>query len=168
MNIDIKILKNMEEKEKSYRPFSLELARRGFPVMTRDGRPVRIMDKQLANSDYPLIGIIKNPKGGETVKGYSVEGQACGGTGYSLDDLEMAPVGFHGDRWVNVYLLYDTTTAPGNTLFESREEAERAARQQELNMTYMGTARVTIEWTGDEATDENGGGTEPGKGRQTR
>ena len=158
----------MEEKQKRCGPFSLELARRRFPVITRDGRPVRIMDKQLANSDYPLICIIKSPKGGETVKGYSVEGLACGGTGYSLDDLEMAPVGFHGDRWVNIYLLYDTTTAPGNTLFESREEAERAARQQELNMTYLGTARVTIEWTGDEATAENGGGTEPGEGRQIR
>ena len=158
----------MEEKEKRDKPFSLELARRGFPVMTRDGRPVRIMDKQLANSDYPLIGIIKSPKGGETVKGYSVEGLACGGTGYSQDDLEMAPVGFHGDRWVNIYLLYDATTAPRNTLFESRREAEQAARQQELNMTYLGTARVTIEWTGDEATAENGGGTEPGKGKQTR
>jgi hypothetical protein len=158
----------MEEKEKRDKPFSLELARRGFPVMTRDGRPVRIMDKQLANSDYPLIGIIKSPKGGETVKGYSVEGLACGGTGYSLDDLEMAPVGFHGDRWVNIYLLYDATTAPGNTLFESREEAEQAARQQELNMTYLGTARVSVEWTGDEATAENGGGTEPGEGRRTR
>ena len=167
MNIDIKILKNMEEKEKSYRPFSLELARRGFPVMTRDGRPVRIMDRQLSNSDYPLIGIIKSPEGGETVKGYSVEGLACGGTGYSLDDLEMAPVGFHGDRWVNIYLLYDTTTAPGNTLSESRKEAERAARQQELNMTYLGTARVTIEWTGDEATAENGGG-DIRDGKQTR
>ena len=45
------------------KPFDLEKARAGDPVVTRDGRKVRIICSDAVNNDYPIIGLIQDIKG---------------------------------------------------------------------------------------------------------
>lgn len=40
------------------KPFDLEAAKRGEPVVTRDGRPVRIICFD-ANSDAPIVALVQ-------------------------------------------------------------------------------------------------------------
>ena len=99
------------------KPFSLELAKQGRPVCTRDGHKARIICfDRVTNStnEYrrSLVVLITNPNGDEQSWYYTDKGVIIGGYKYDNYDLMMLPEKKEG--WVNVYKggLLDTKSYP--------------------------------------------------------
>ncbi len=75
------------------KPFDLEKAKAGAPVVTRDGRKARIVCFDIKNEDYPIGVVLEDRKGGEYLGCFTNQGR------YNANDLEqnvsdlfMAPV----------------------------------------------------------------------------
>lgn len=78
------------------KPFNLERALAGDPVVTRDGRPVTQLTLFAVNQDEPLVGICEG-----TIKRWYINGDYVpGSNGKSPQDLIMAPVKREG--WIIV------------------------------------------------------------------
>lgn len=108
------------------KPFSLELAKQGKPVCTRNGSKARIVCFDKAGV-YPVIALVQE-EGIETCHFYSQDGKcADSGNGY---DLMMLPEKKEG--WVNVYKNQIHNT------FESAEEGHKGATD------YIKT--IKVEW----------------------
>lgn len=76
----------------NYKPFDLEAAKAGAPVITRDGRPARIICWDLANNseyNYKLVALIKEDDGHEYIIPLKENGMYDDGEFAS--DLLMAP-----------------------------------------------------------------------------
>lgn len=129
---------NSESIGKNLKPFSLEAAKAGKPVCTRDGRKARIIcfDRRLfyKNVSYPILALVERSDGEDDVCCYNEKGKVLieDGAEYK-DDLMMLPEKKEG--WVNVYTL--------NTCYSSKEEAE-ANIDQDYEHEYVRT--VKIEW----------------------
>ena len=122
------------------RDFNLELAKQGYLVCTRDGRPVRLLDFDYKGDDEPIVAIIINPSNGkERLETYSIDG--TWDKHNSLDsglDLMMAPVKHEG--WVNIYRdggWFGTSVK----VYQTKEGAIKEAINDK---TYIGTTK--IEW----------------------
>ena len=83
------------------KPFDLEKAKAGAPVVQRCGRPARIIDFALKNKDYPLAVVYTDADGDEHVTEFSVEGNYYDAQSEDHRDLLMATVKKEG--WLNVY-----------------------------------------------------------------
>ena len=83
------------------KPFDLEAAKAGAPVIQRCGSPARIVDFNLKNEDYPLAVVYTDEHNDEHVIEFSVEGKYYDPTREDYRDLMMAPVKKTG--WLNVY-----------------------------------------------------------------
>lgn len=89
---------DMEEKKLNFRPFSLEAAKAGKPVCTRDGRKARIVCFDRTGK-LPVVALVES-NGKEDVYFYL----NCGKDNENVEkdyDLMMLPVKKEG--WVNVY-----------------------------------------------------------------
>lgn len=122
----------LSNKENKFKPFDLEAAKAGAPVMTRSGRPARILAFDLKTADEcPIVVAIETHDGkSEVVRTYTKYGYAA--DEYD-DDLVMAYVKHRA--WVNVY-----KGAIGTT-FDTEEEA---IKYGEKFSTYITT--VLVEW----------------------
>lgn len=96
----------MNEKKLNLKPFSLELAKAGKPVCTRDGRKARIICFD-AKGEKPIIALIANGNS-EDVNYYYITGKVRFLDKEDGNDLMMLPEKKEG--WVNVYKdsVYDT------------------------------------------------------------
>lgn len=83
----------------NYKPFDLEKAKAGNPVVTRDGRKVRILCTDLKHN-IPIIAAIDEGDGTESVLPYTKNGEYCF-YDESEHDLFMAPV--KKTYYVNIY-----------------------------------------------------------------
>lgn len=133
MDYEQDYLSNKEiDVEYKFKPFDLEAAKAGAPVMTRAGRPARILAFDLKAADEcPIVVAIETHDGkSEVVRTYTKYGYAA--DEYD-DDLMMAYVKHRA--WVNVY-----KGAIGDT-FDTEEEA---IKYGEKFSTYITT--VLVEW----------------------
>ena len=130
--------------EKPMKPFDLAKAKAGHPVVTRDGRRVRILTCEMNNACYTIVAIITANEpgaGSESAVTYTTQGEFFHDGSESQNDLFMAPVKREG--WVNIY-----RSAPGGAqdcypqplIFNTREEAIAAANPSSLRAT------TRIEW----------------------
>ena len=72
------------------KPFDLERAKAGDPVMMKNGQPVRIICFD-ANNIYPIIGLATSkPGGNEAIYGYTFEGKYTNSISITEFDLVMA------------------------------------------------------------------------------
>ena len=78
--------------EKPMKPFDLEKAKAGAPVVQRCGRHARIVDFALKNEAYPLAVIYTDDMGREHLTEFSIEGKYYGNQSDTNHDLMMAPV----------------------------------------------------------------------------
>ena len=104
-----------------------------WEVVTREGKPVRILCTDLDDNDYPVAAVVGNFH----VDKYTAEGlfQAGKETKY---DLFFAPEKHEG--WVNIIRdMVHNEVYCGNMIYASKEEAERIA-----NNATLATAK--IEW----------------------
>ncbi len=123
--------------EQKFKPFDLEAAKAGVPVMTRDGRPARILAFDLKADEHPIAAAIETHDGKyEVVRAYT----ECGNYNDTVDeddyDLVMAPVKHR--MWVNVYK--EGQYQIGN-LFDTEVEA---IKNGERVSAYITT--VPVEW----------------------
>ena len=111
--IEIKQTKgDMEEKKLNLKPFSLELAKAGKPVCTRDGRKARIICFDFQSiENTPIVAAVQVTDKQEVISHYYEDGRQFV-DGISELDLMMLPEKKEG--WVNVYKggLLDTKSYP--------------------------------------------------------
>lgn len=123
----------------NYKPFNLEQAKaqNGEGLITRDGRPARIVCWDRKTTDnYPLVGVVTTSDGTtEYLQSYMPNGRKWGEDDSSRDDLFMAPIKREG--WVNVYNggQYPLCGA----VFATKEEADVEACSGRI-------ACIHIEW----------------------
>lgn len=118
---------------KSMKPFDLEKAKAGAPVITRNGCTARIICFDRADDDgYSLVALLQLDKGIERVTTHTDQGRYCKEPGNDYD-LFMGPVKREG--WVNIY--------PGNSIRQGVHESQAYA---DVNASYDRIACVRIEW----------------------
>lgn len=118
-----------ENLHKNLKPFSLEAAKQGKPVCTRDGRKARIICFDLKDKNYPIAAAIQDKDGDESIRTYTVEGIYDKGEISGLD-LMMLPEKHEG--WVNIYK---------ERCYATKEEA---IKNKYDGATYVDT--VKIKW----------------------
>ena len=104
-----------------------------WKVVTREGRPVRILCTDLDDNDYPVAAVVGNFH----VDKYTAEGIFHAGEETKYD-LFFASEKHEG--WINIYADINDNSYPGNHIFKSKEEAIEAA----YNDNYVST--IKIEW----------------------
>ena len=107
-------------------------------VVTREGKNVRIVCTDKKGNDYPVVALIEWEK---TEKACDYTKDGCLNDGRITEyDLFFATEKKEG--WVNIYSDSSYYPAYAGTIFNSPEEAERAA-QQKIG-SYVATTK--IEW----------------------
>ena len=106
-------------------------------VVTRDGRPVRIVCTDMRDTDYPIIAWVEEPNGYESIESYTEDGRYYWFAPSEVEDLIFAPEKHEG--WVNVY-KEDKFYNVGN-LFSSKEDALAVTKGDNV---YVAT--IKIEW----------------------
>ena len=139
------------EKKKIYKPFDLEAAKAGRPVMNVIGERVEIVRFDLNNEDYPILGIVTRKDGTEVSGTYTLTGRKWkGGTDKTPgeDDLVMATMVYQERCFVNVFFNNRTKAIEtGNGLFSSDEEAkEHGFDLMPYGLNYLDTVPVEVEW----------------------
>ena len=106
-------------------------------VVTRDGRPVRIIctDRKGAT---PIIALVNDGLSEELGHAFYSDGKIFSDEDNELD-LFFAPEKHEG--WINIYADINDNSHPGNHIFESKEEAEE---EGEKGSGYVTT--IKIEW----------------------
>ena len=106
--------------EKPMKPFDLEKAKAGAPVITRNGCTARIICFDRADDDgYSLVALLQLDKGIERVTTHTDQGRYCKEPGNDYD-LFMAPVKREG--WVNIY----PNDSTGVAIHHSRSLADKS------------------------------------------
>lgn len=91
--------KNMNKLK--LKPFSLEAAKAGKPVCTRDGRKVRVLCYDFKqNEEYPILVAIENKDGKECALLYSNGGIS---EMYKSSNNELAMLPEKKEGWLNIY-----------------------------------------------------------------
>lgn len=109
------------------------------PIVTRDGRSVRIVCTDRNHSTRPIIALVQND-GGEKIYSYREGGSWLDYTP-SPSDLFFAPEKKSG--WVNIY-----RTSFGNQvgeIYNSKEDAETLTKDYESYVAAYVTT-IKIEW----------------------
>lgn len=114
------------------KPFNLEKALAGEPVLTRDGRAVTQLHKFNIEKAYPLRAVLD----GEVVA-FAIDG-ASSLLGESSLDLFMA----EPERWVNVY-WNDRHGIYNGAIYNSEEQAKQEKKDGLLNSDiYQTTIKI--------------------------
>lgn len=122
------------------KPFNLEEAKAGKPVVTRDGRSVRIIcwDRE-SEEGYNIVALIGGRCYEEAIT-CTKEGKTILGTD-NLDDLFMASEKNEG--WINIYK--DSNRTPFfKYIYDTKEEAFYN-RNLNSNNTYIMTIKINWE-----------------------
>lgn len=105
-------------------------------VVTRDGRPVRIIctDRKGLNVK-PIVALITLPNCDEIVKCFGADGIDTAGS-EDKNDLFFFPAKY--ERWINIY--GNSIYYPGTKMYNTEQEAK------EMRGTDAYVATVKIEW----------------------
>lgn len=120
--------------------FSLEkyLANPSRKVVTRDGRPVRIICTDMKSYNEKIVGLIPSDTGIESIVTWTQQGKQY----LNMDtpnDLFFAPEKHEG--WINVYRNSDSGHVYTGAAYDSKEDAEK---RKESGENYVTT--IKIEW----------------------
>ena len=132
---------------KSMKPFDLEQAKAGAPVITRNGRKARIICFDVKNDTYPMLALVTNSSGVEFPKTYTREGKyyatvnAGAVDAKSPYDLFMGPVKREG--WVNLY--QNAIAQSGVAVYTVYLTEEQAKLNISKTGIFIATAKITWE-----------------------
>ena len=121
------------------KPFRLDeyLQNPSRKVVTRDGKPVRIICTD-AKGDYPVVGLVsKNDKNLEDVETFNKYGKYLEKQ-TDERDLFFSPEKREG--WVNIYRNVEGNVITSVIVYDTKEKAEKVKD----NFGYLGT--IHIEW----------------------
>lgn len=103
-------------------------------VITRDGRPVRILCTN-ARRTYPVVALIEDKDNKEDIlHAYLPDGTMCGIT--RQNDLFFAPI--KRENWINIYKNTQGQLSTGG-VYNTKEEALK-------NANFDAIATTKIEW----------------------
>lgn len=120
--------------------FSLEkyLANPSRKVVTRDGRPVRIICTDMKSYNEKIVGLIPSDTGIESIVTWTQQGKQY----LNMDtpnDLFFAPEKHEG--YINVYRNRDGGRTYAGAVYDSQEDAEK---RKVIDENYVTT--IKIEW----------------------
>ena len=121
--------------------FDLEAAKAGAPVVTRDGRPVRIICFDKKDNGYPIVALITGVGETEAVFTFNLDGRNQRGHEVPID-LFMAPV--KKKAWVNIYKTVYGTTHHYTHFTEESAEYEKSVRSTGTELKFL--TQITYEW----------------------
>ena len=139
-----------EESKPSLKPFSLEEAKAGKPVCTRDGRKARIIcfDRKDVR---PIVALIKSDNGDEGVYYYYADGLNLDNYS-SVFDLMMLPEKKEG--WVNVYRDCDGVNITKDDNIYSSKDAAISSAQIIDRDNYVATTIIKWEDSYDSSNND--------------
>ena len=129
-------------KLSNLKPFSLEAAKSGKPVCTRDGRKARIIAVGLNNKTYPLAAVIENNGEEDEVHNYTSDGLVTYGT---LNDADLMMFPEKKGGWVNVYRDCDGVNITKDDNIYSSKDAAIASAQIIDRDNYVATTIINWE-----------------------
>ena len=112
-----KTLPNFEKIGKNLKPFNLEASRSGKPVCTRDGRKARIICFDREDKDFPMVALITEENGDESVSVRTSKGCYWRNEKTDYRDLMMLPEKKEG------YIIYTK-----EMILPTKDSAERFAQ----------------------------------------
>lgn len=118
------------------KPFDLELAKQGHPVVTRGGMSARIVCFDAKSPDYPLVGLFLVPETDqETHARYTADGHYWSSKQAHDYDLFMAPRKV--TKWFNIF------TYPNGKIYAGpgHDSADDAEKQIAENAEFIGAAK---------------------------
>lgn len=120
--------------------FNLEeyLANPSRKVVTREGKPARIICTDAKFGKYQVLALITKKDGQECLATFDTSGKECNGYNSHLD-LFFAPEKHEG--WLNIYRGESGFYLRGNP-YKSKEEADEVAKANYKNFCTT----VKIEW----------------------
>lgn len=122
---------------KKLKPFDLEKAKQGAKVVTRDGRPARIICWDKLGDMYPLVALVKDKDGTEDTETYTLDGACVVDQKYDLD-LFMAPAVVV--RWVNLHGGFG-----GLYNYRIYDSEQEALKHKDDYDDYIATAKLSWE-----------------------
>lgn len=127
---------DMEEKKLNFKPFSLEDAKSGKPVCTRDGRKVRIVCFDAKNGDYPILALVENGEREDTMYVNERGQNRVHPSGYDLMMVSEKKTG-----WVNIYphQCEEPIAITGACVYKTQKDAKENASSDCI-------ATIPIEW----------------------
>lgn len=117
------------------KPFDLEAALRGEPVVTRDGRPVTQVTKFDVTSIFRIVGVVNSKVEYWTENGYYHPDYSG-----NSSDLFMVTKTVKKEGWVNLYKSDDEEIA----VFTGHGHNTKEAAEEEASPKCIAT--VKIEW----------------------
>ena len=120
-------------KLSNLKPFSLEAAKAGKPVCTRDGRKARIICFDVKGSMYPIIALIEESEG-EKLCSYMPNGRSYKNEKECIDNLMMLPEKKEG--WANIYR---------SQIYDTLERATEAYKRTCNDDNYLQTIKIEYE-----------------------
>lgn len=133
---------NKEPEPMNTKPFDLEKAKAGEPVMTRGGCKARVICFDCEGVDFPLVALVTDPESGtETLETYRADGCYTSAMAGTALDLVMAPVKKEG--WMNIYSHDGGVFASvrGGPIFATKELADENTNDSRI-------ACMRVEWEG--------------------
>lgn len=127
----------MKEKKLNLKPFSIEAAKQGKPVCTRDGRKARIICFDRC-SNKPIVALVTTDDR-EYLTEYYCDGRISHNS-VENNDLMMYPEKKEG--WVNVMEGTAGKVYVGNDIYRTEDEAKEGAPR----FTSRLIASIPIEW----------------------
>ena len=123
------------------KPFNLEQAKAGKPLVTRDGRKARYLGVLEAALRLPLIAAVSNASGSEQAVMFTIDGNYCLDRPLEhCNDLFMEPEVV--TKWINVFVTSIEGKYYSDTrVFDTEDDAVLAA---EGIKTYHSTTSVQI------------------------
>lgn len=125
----------------NYKPFNLEAAKRGEPVITREGAQVRILCTDAMDEDYPIICLVRR-RNQEITKIYTIDGFYTSNKVECCNDLVMAPI--IREYWANVYKSSRGELYVGANQYPSKEAAEEQAEDRYVNTVLLYKGEVDL------------------------
>lgn len=122
------------------KPFNLEeyLANPTRKIVTREGKPARIICTDAKFEKYQVLALITKEDGQEMLATLETSGKFRSGYNSHLD-LFFAAEKHEG--WVNIYLDADNSSYVGTCIYKSKEESEEIGKKLSCYITTL-----KIEW----------------------
>ena len=128
-------------EEKKLKPFNLEKAKQGAKVITRDGRPARIICWDRVGKLYPIVALVEchynDGKTEEEVMIYTNQGTYNDDGTEHCYDLFMAPTVV--ERWMNVY------KCGGGYAYSYYSSEQEALKHKDNYSEYVTTTKISWE-----------------------
>lgn len=118
------------------KPFNLEEAKAGKPVVTRNGYPAKVIYWDRKDEKYPIIALVDKD---EDIFEYTIDGRFYPSEESCLD-LFMASEKREG--WMNIYKCNTYIDIRGGGIYHTKEDA--ISSKGTLNSDYITT--IKIEW----------------------